>query len=218
MFIKLSRAANHEDVIRDFRREICCRLGLNPSGPGIQPLPHAVYIFALMEGEARPAGMAEFFFYDDAFASYSASIYNHACDLSRIAPMHEMIHVRSVIIDPQHRNSKLFLHLSVSLITTAWDLGARYMTASTSTGYDYILGLHKTAGMTRLGTFVVDGEPQQLSLLELEPVAARAQRLRRRKTIYTDPSAGAVFDRRSSAFPQVLRPNGQGNELHSANV
>jgi hypothetical protein len=199
MFIKLCRATDYEDVIRDFRREICGRLGLNPNGPGIQPLPHALYIFACDDSHARPSGMAEFFFYDDAFASFSASIYNHACDLSRIAPMHEMIHVRSVIIDQQHRNSKLFLHLSVSLITSAWDLGARYMTAATSTGYDYILGLHKTAGMTRLGTFVVDGAPQQLSLLELEPVAARAQRLRR-KTIQTDYSARAAIDRRSPAF------------------
>jgi len=115
--------------------------------------------------------------------------------------MHEMIHVRSVIIDPAHRNSRLFLHLSAGLITTAWELGARYMTASTSTSYDYILGLHKGAGMTRLGTFVVDGTPQQLSLLELEPVAARAQRLRRRQAIHVNHSAREAMRRRSSSPP-----------------
>ncbi len=145
--------------------------------------------------------MTEFFFYDDAYQSYSASLYNHACDLSQIAPMHEMIHVRSVIIDDARRNSRLFLHLSTSLITTAWDLGARYMTTSTSTSYDYVLGLHKNAGMTRLGTFVFDGVPQQLSLLELEPVAARAQRLRRRETVYADRSAREAIHRRSFTLP-----------------
>ena len=88
------------------------------------------------------------------------------------------------------------------MLVSAWKLGARHMTAATSTDYDYVLGLHKNAGMRRLGTFVVDGSPQQLSVLELAPVAVRAQRLYRRAANYVDHQAKeAIVLRRSRTQP-----------------
>ena len=187
MFIQLSRSPGNEEVIREFRRDICQRIGMSPNGPGVHPLPHAFYLFARENRYSDPAGMIEFFFYDDAFADYSDSVYSQAGDLSQVAPMQEMIHVRSVIIDEAHRNSKMFLHLCAALMATAWDMGARFMTASTSTNYQYILGLHKNAGMKRLGVFTLDGAAQQLSFLELEPVASRAKRLTRHAVLQVDP-------------------------------
>jgi hypothetical protein len=119
-----------------------------------------------------------------------------------------MIHVRSVIIEENHRNSRLFMHLCASMLFSAWELGARHMTAATSTKYDYVLGLHKNAGMRRLGTFMVDGSPQQLSVLDLAPVAVRALRLYRRAANYVDHYANeAIFVRRSRMQLPLGSPN-----------
>lgn len=198
MLIRVTRAGQYAEAIRGFRREICRRILVDPNGPGIHPLAHAIYVLGFADETEAPVGMAEFSFYDDAFDTYSKAVYSQACDLAEIAPMHRMAHVRSVIIDEEHRNSRLFMYLCATLVETAYDLGARYMTASTSTSYNYILGLHKNAGMRRLGVFDLDGSAQQLSLLDLEPVALRARRLRRRQAPWIGPEIRQEFDRRAA--------------------
>jgi hypothetical protein len=205
MLIQLARAAGHEKIIREFRHDICQRIGINPSEDAVAPLPYAFYLFAHSDTREEPAGMIEFFFNDDAFANFSNFSYTKAYDLSRIGAPSEMIHVRSVIIEEGYRNSRLFMHLCAAMLVSAWELGARHMTAATSATYDYVLGLHKNAGMRRLGNFMVDGSTQQLSVLDLEPVAVRAQSLYRRAANYVDHSANeAIVLRRS----RTQRPPG----------
>jgi hypothetical protein len=204
MLIQLTRATEHEGIIREFRRDICRRIGVNPGEAMVAPLPYAFYLLAYSDTQEGPVGMIEFFFNDDAFAYSSNFSYTKAYDLSQIGTPSEMIHVRSVIISENYRNSRLFMHLCASLLFSAWELGARHMTAATSTTYDYVLGLHKNAGMRRLGTFMVDGSPQQLSVLDMAPVAGRAERLYRRATNYVDDHANQAIVLRKSRTQ--LRP------------
>ncbi len=46
MLIELTRCNGNEEVIRDFRRDICRRIGVNPNGSSIHPLGHSFYLFA----------------------------------------------------------------------------------------------------------------------------------------------------------------------------
>ena len=181
MFFRLCRSKGYEDHIHGFRKRICTLIGVDPDGPAARPLAEALYLFAFARDKLAPVAMVEFYFYEDVFQSYQRAPFNDAYQLSTIAPMSAMIHVRSVIMEDEYRHSMLFLYLSAALVETAYSLGARFLTAATSMQYDYILGLHTTAGMRKLGTFTVEGSPQQLSLLELEPAALRASRIRRRK-------------------------------------
>jgi hypothetical protein len=198
MLIQLTRSDGSEEIIREFRRDICRRIGVNPGETAVSPLTYAFYLFAHTDTGGDPVGMIEFFFNDDAFASSSNFSYTKAYDLSQIGVPSEMIHVRSVILQERYRNSRLFMHLCASMLVSAWKLGARHMTAATSTTYDYVVGLHKNAGMRRLGTFVVDGSPQQLSVLDLAPVAVRAQRLYRRAANHVDHRAKEAIALRRS--------------------
>ena len=180
MWIKLARKDGYENSIRAFRKQISTRLGMNPSLTA-EPLPHAWYVFGFREERALPVGMTEFFFYDDAYETYASSPYNKAYELSTIAPMGEVIHLRSLAIEEEHRNPMLFLRLCAATIEIASNLGARYMTAATCAHYDYILALYERAGMVKLGNFTTNGAPCQLSLLALAAAGRRAQRLQRRR-------------------------------------
>lgn len=184
-FLHLTRRDGHEDTIRGFRKRICMAIGVNPSGPAAESLAHSLYLFGFADGQIPPVGMAEFFFHDDALHSYTNALHHQAYDLSKIAPLREMIHLRSLIIADEFQRSSLFLYLCAAVTEIAHDLGAHYLTAATNVEYSYVVGLHKNAGMAKLGTYCLDGSVQQLSLIELEGSVHRARRLcRRRPPIY----------------------------------
>jgi GNAT superfamily N-acetyltransferase len=187
--------ANPEAVTR-FRREICRDIGLDPDGPAARPLPAGSYLFVAAASCPAPIGMIELFFYDQLFRSYHEAVYSQAADLAAIAPMHELAHVRSVYVAAGQRRTQLFRYLMAAMVVAARRMGARYLTAGTGLHNHTILALHRRAGMARLGEYVVDGSPQQLSLLALEPIADRAERIAARVDL--DLSAAASLRRRTA--------------------
>lgn len=175
--IELSCAEDHYETIVGFRKEICRNIGLDENGISVSPLKQAVYIFGYIRGEQEPIGMIEIFMYDQIFESYSDSVYSHATDLGKIAPIDKLGHVRSVILLPKYQRTRLFLLLVAGLVLVASSMGALYLTAGTGLHNLNILALHQRAGMKPLGFYIVDNSPQQLSLLDLDPLLVRARKI-----------------------------------------
>lgn len=203
MNVTLARAGEHAELIRRFRTEIATLIGMEQTPAATDPLPYGLYLFVTGEGSGAPVGMAEFYFYDDAFSDYRSCVYSRAFDLSKIAPMHEMIHLRSLYLGPQHRNSVAFLYLVASLVDLAVEFGARFMTAGTAVDYAYVVRLHRTARMRTLGTYEVDGSQQALALMDLAPVARRARMLTRRAHITLERTVAADLEPRRARGSQA---------------
>ena len=182
MFLELSSAEGHEQEIRAFRQQIGNAMGMRAEGPLLEPLPHAFYLFAYQEHDQPPAGMIEFFFYEDAFASYEKAVYNEAYDLSSIGPMNELVHVRSLVVKDQHRGS-LFVHLCSAMIEVSSALSRRYLTVVTRDNQNAALRFYQNAGMQRLGTLLIQGEPHTLCGVDLESGIRLFNRLRRGRSL-----------------------------------
>jgi hypothetical protein len=202
MNVTLQRAGEHAELIRHFRTEISALIGVEQTPAATDPLPYGLYLFVAGDGGV-PVGMAEFYFYDDAFSDYRSCVYNRAFDLAKIAPMHEMIHLRSLYLGPERRNSVAFLYLVASLVDLAVEFGARFMTAGTAVDYAYVVRLHRTARMCTLGTYEVDGSQQALALMDLAPVARRARMLTRRAHVTLERTVASDLEPRRARVSQV---------------
>ncbi|MFI5268176.1 MAG: GNAT family N-acetyltransferase [Chloroflexota bacterium] len=196
--IHLTGAEACPEVVIRFRQEICRGVGLNPEGPAAQPLDVASYLFAMVDGCSPPVGMIEFFFYDQAFRSFSDAVYSQAADLGAIAPMSEMAHIRSVFVAADWRRTPLFRYLMAAMVVSAHRMGARYMTAGTGLHNRAILALHRRAGMAPLGQYEVDGSAQQLSLLQLDLIVPRAEAILEGGVDFDDSLAQALRQRKVS--------------------
>lgn len=197
--IELRGAERQRAAIRAFRRDICRTIHLDVGGPAAQPLDYASYLFLFADGETEPAGMVEFFFYDQAFATFSDAVYSQAADLSAYGSLADLVHLRSVILEPGMRHTRVFVYLMAATVLVTHELGATHLTAGTGIHNEAILALHRRAGMTPLGQYVVDGASQQLSLLELAPLVQRARELLDRGGVTVDASAALELRRRRRA-------------------
>ncbi len=197
--IELRGAEREWSAIRAFRQDICRTIRLDADGPAAQPLDYASYLFVFAKGEAQPAGMVEFFFYDQAFAEFSDAVYSGAADLNAYGSTAELAHLRSVILEGGQRHTRLFAYLMAAMVIVAHGMGASHLTAGTGVHNDAILALHRRAGMTPLGRYVVDGSPQQLSLLELPPLVQRARGLLERGGVALEDSAARELRERRRA-------------------
>jgi hypothetical protein len=185
--IRISPAEERPESIVHFRQEICRVIGMDDSGPNAQPLDYATYLF--VERDHEQVGMIELFFYDQCFGTYADAIYARAADLSALAPMCELAHVGSVIVDPPYRGTRAFLFLTAAMVLAAHRMGARYLTAATGVANHEILALHRNAGMTPLGRFNHDGSSFALSLLDVGSRAHQAAAILERHGIALDPDA-----------------------------
>jgi hypothetical protein len=126
MQVRLGRSEDNVNAIVRFRSEALVRCG-EPND--IYPLPYAFYLFAFDHGAAEPLGMAEFFFYDQAFDRYDDCPYRQACDLARIACLEQAVHVRSLVVQPNSKQDALRQLLCESIVSIASELGGRCLTA-----------------------------------------------------------------------------------------
>jgi hypothetical protein len=185
--IRISPAEERPETIVRFREEICRVIGIDPGGPNVQPLDFATYFF--VEQDHVPVGMVELFFYDQCFATYADAPYARAADLSALAPLRELAHVGSVIVESPHRGTRAFLFLTAAMILGAQCMGARYLTAATGADNQEILALHKNAGMTSLGRYEQGGSALALSLLDVGSRARQAEVIFDRHRIALDRNA-----------------------------
>lgn len=98
MYVMLNEPERYGSSIVRFRREICAHMGVMPGPTAVDPPPYALYLFGFREDLCEPVCMVEFFFYDRAYTDYRSAPYNQAYDLTQTGAMHEVAHVRSVIV------------------------------------------------------------------------------------------------------------------------
>lgn len=89
--------------------------------------------------------------------------------------MHDIAHIRSVIVDEAYRHSGVFLDLCSGVTVAEHLLEVRYLTAITDAFNADIAGLHRGAGMTQLGACTQAGALVHSSLLAVEPMARRIE-------------------------------------------
>lgn len=196
MKVTCERAEDCWSVISGFRRMICEELRFDPDGPLGQPLEYASYIIA-WDRAGIPVAMAEVFRYDQAFARYEDCSYNDATDLSAVAPLNELAHIRSMATLKDRRMTRMFGYLCFGLGHVTRALGCRFTTAGTGTDNTDVIRLHDGAGMTALGTYDAEGEPQRLSLLDTQPILDRFELLRNPSFLQLDQEKLADLRTRS---------------------
>jgi hypothetical protein len=194
-----------EDIVR-YRQEICRRIGLDPNGPAGRPNDFTTYLF--IEHRRETVGMVEFFCYDQRFAAYADVPYARAEDVAALAPLHELAHVCSVILDARHRGTRAFLLLTAAMIRSTSELGVRYLTAATGANNSDIIALHRNAGMTPFGAFRREDTLQVVSLLDVRSRADQARHVLERHAIALDRSRLLALRGRRSAelHPPALAP------------
>jgi hypothetical protein len=134
MQVRLGRSEDNVNTIVRFRTEFLARSAAATGPNDVYPLPYAFYLFVFDDGAAEPTGMAEFFFYDQAFDHYDDCPYREARDTVRIAPMEQVVHVRSLVVQQHHKQDALRRSLCESMASIGSELGARYMSADAGIG------------------------------------------------------------------------------------
>ncbi len=166
MQVTLQRAEDNTKVVTHFLTA-CREKAERPMAyENPVPLPYAFYLLAFDHKRVEPAGMVEFFFYDQAFDCYHDCPYPQAFHLSRLAPMGHVVQVRNLIVDASENRAALIRLLVDSMTFIARALGARYLTASEGIDFAALRSLTRETGATQIDP-VNDGE-KELSLLALD--------------------------------------------------
>jgi hypothetical protein len=126
MILRLLDTEKHRDSIHQIRRRTLQELRLDPDHPSAKPLDYAVYLAAYADGDDRPAGLAEAYFFDQAFPSYRESPFA-AMELEEVCPPTEMGYMRTIYVAPEHRGRRpIYLYLSLAMGHLFRRMGARF--------------------------------------------------------------------------------------------
>jgi hypothetical protein len=170
MRISLARAEDYRGVIVRFRNELCRRMALGAVKFDAEPLPYAFYVFVWDNVETEPIGMAEFFFYDQAYDSYSACSHSQALDLERVASLDRIIHVRSIAVGDYDNRTAVLQRLSESIVKIAGKLGGRYLTANADLFDNSYFDFRENVSIVRAGNFQTNGIEKKLYLFSFGTV------------------------------------------------
>jgi hypothetical protein len=169
--LRVEPAESRASYIRHARVETLRAIGGHIAPEHIEPIPYAVYLFALAGGD-HPIGVAEACFLQQHYASIDEVPYAASCDLQSYCPFEQLAGIRTVYAEPEAR-----LHLGVYpklILAMAYifrSLGARYSTATTSAQDTQLARLYDRTGGIRAATFTVGSikdEPLALYLFELD--------------------------------------------------
>lgn len=167
------RLADHEldsDYIRYARTETLKALRVEPHPDMLRIPPFSTCVLAVDEATGSKIGMGESAMLRDAYGSYEATPYADIRDLNDFCPLEQMGGMRTVFVEQAYRTSNsAFLALTLGSIVLFYGRGARFATASTRSGDEYLNRLYAKWGGERVGTFCVGGiaEPTALFVFDL---------------------------------------------------
>jgi len=156
MKIRLDLPEIAGDFIRHARTETLKSVDETPTPPAVEPSPFGFYFIAYDEEDGnRPIALAESAFYDQVYPSFADSPYPASLNLDQFCPFEEMAGVRTIYVEPdcRHRSASLYLQLILAGAQTFWELGARYVTATTNADNAYLNRLYAKTGGHALNTF-----------------------------------------------------------------
>ena len=210
MRITLQRAEDNLDVVTELLTVFRAKTAASTERKHVDPLPYAFYLLAFPREDGKPEDMVEFFFLDQAFDFYKDCPYPQVATLSQLAPLSQVVHVRSVIINNQNNGREVVRLLGESLIFIASTLGARYLTASTGIDLTWLQGLTPDGNTmpsnnynadTEFSLLTLDGAPrrtplvQQYGTISDELQLARVMRRRGRREFNAGPNAHPKLDK-----------------------
>lgn len=166
----LGRAEDFRGTIVRFRGKLSHQIGFCSTDTA--PLPYAFYLFASESRDAEPTAMAELFFYDQAFDSYSTCSFAEAFDLERLVPLNRVIHLRSLVASDAASRVALLRCLGRVVAQIATRLGARYLTADPLLLEPDFLVACAALGSPRIGRYSEQAGELALALVSLRPIAA----------------------------------------------
>ncbi len=170
MRITLGRAEDYRGVILRLRTELCRRKAFSATEFDAEPLPYAFYVFVWCGVETEPIGMAEFFFYDQAYDSYSACSHRLAFDLEHLASLDRILHVRSIAIGDCEGQTAVIRWLSKSIVKIAGKLGARYLTADADLLDNNCLDFGEGVSAVAAGNYQTNGSEKKLCLFSVRTI------------------------------------------------
>jgi hypothetical protein len=117
--------------------------------------------------KTEPIGMAEFFFYDQAYDSYSACSHSQALDLERVASLDRIIHVRSIAVGDCNNQTAVLLRLRESIVKIAGKLGGRYLTANGDLFDNSYFDFRENVSIVRSRNYQTNGIEKKLYLFSV---------------------------------------------------
>lgn len=179
--VRVSHPDEFPEMVREFREDICRCSGSAPVSAEVESIPYALYLFAFTNDDPLPAGMLEFLFLNEVYRRGKCPKIGLAIVQSGIAPIEDVIHVRSLAVRETKQNSRVLTVLCQSVVDLATSLEARCLTAAHSAGNERSANLQRKLGMTKLATINAAGEEIELSYLDLSVARERTQVWRRHR-------------------------------------
>jgi hypothetical protein len=167
MRVSLARAEDYRGIIVRVRTELCRRMVFSATEFDAEPLPYAFYLFVWDGVKTEPIGMAEFFFYDQAYDSYSACSHSQALDLERVASLDRIIHVRSIAVGDCNNQTAVLLRLRESIVKIAGKLGGRYLTANGDLFDNSYFDFRENVSIVRSRNYQTNGIEKKLYLFSV---------------------------------------------------
>ncbi|HVY57495.1 MAG TPA: hypothetical protein VHA77_06560 [Xanthobacteraceae bacterium] len=151
MILTLLDCETDSSFIADARKAALAALGLPAHGPGTLPLPHAVYLGLFLDGDARPKGLAEAYFLNQAFAGFEACPYKSP-SFANVCPFDRMSWIRTIYVVPEFRRQRPFyLYLSLAMARIFRSFGATHAGMTTRADDPFFDRLYLRTGGTLQG-------------------------------------------------------------------
>lgn len=170
MRLRLGSYERDAVFIREARMETLRALHLDPHPSLMQFSPMSKYVLAEDSRSSVPVGLSESAMLSDVYDSYDETPYRDIADLSTYCSFSEMAGMRTIFVRRKYRASSLFMRILLVSARLFHGFGARFATASTRAGDEYLNQLYAKCGGARVGTFCVDavGEPSALFVFDIE--------------------------------------------------
>ncbi len=188
--VKLSDPWEFPDTVRQFREDICRCSGFDFDERSTSALSYALYLFAFTGGDASAAGMLEFFFFRDARAHGGPVPSILLQKISPAVTIKDVVHVGSLAIREDKRNSRVLTELCRAFVNLACSLGVRVVTVGSSIDNRRSAVLQSRMGLRPLGSFEAHGSSIDLSYCEMAVARERVARWDRRKIYRTHEPNG----------------------------
>lgn len=168
--------------IRRFREQIWVCAGGDRSEADVEARPCSLYLFALAGGGSQPIGMLEFCFvgHPSRFRGGS-NTGDLAAGVAQFCPVDEVLHVGSLAVEEERKNSRVVTALCQGFLECAARLDVRGFTASSAVINTRSERFQRGLGMTKFLTYRAGDVEVEASFYDLTFAVRRAARWDRHK-------------------------------------
>lgn len=170
MEVSVIDPAQYQNQIRAMRVALLLEWGLPAQGKLSRPLSDGRYLGVFADqNRSQLIGVCEYLLYGALSGGYAATPYGESIDLAAICPPEQMVHVRSIYLDPAFRTA-----YGASSRMCAWaaveglGAGIRYATLVTLAKATGLIAFYRKIGGRVLGNLDLPGSPLHCTLMVIE--------------------------------------------------